>query len=1054
MAFHTPGGGEIQLLQYLRNLRRRNVDVNLLDLWHPEFLQHDIVHFFSCMTGSLHFCSFVKSIGLPLVVSPNLWITEETRGQYPYDEIRTMFVLADRVICNSNAECDLLARVFNIERERFVTVYNGINRDFLKIVDPRLFRETYQVHGPFVLNVANVEPRKNQLNLVRAMKAHPELTLINFGGVRDPRYAEQCRLEGGEQVRFLGAIDHDSPVLRSAYAACSVFALPSTLETPGLAALEAFAGGASIVVTAEGCTREYFGDAAHYVQHDDVDAIAQALRAAPSRTEGALQRIVASANYTWEEVIGPLVETYGALGGTAATAPVSAGFLPIETEEGMRFAWTKASARFDVEPGVITGQWRTIGGGTADLLLDNEPLLSGQYIPADWTPFEIAIPPAGDAVFRKLGVDNISSIGQAKALGDPRSLGVALRALRFTPWASSVVSRDFLRAVDPEQFKQAYGLDRPFVLSIADVEPCNNQLTLVRALEVHPGLMLVNLGEIRDPAYAEQCLAEGGERVRFLGAVERDSTLLRSAYAACHVFASVGSGVDADRSALEAFAAGSPVVMTAQGSSGTYFGDAACHVRHDDVAAVAACLGVSSSPNIRTLQKAVAAANYTWEEGAVGLAASTARDRMRTGFLPVEIEEGQPFAWTRASVRFDVEPGVLRGEWRTIGGGTADILLDDHPIMTGQDISANWTAFEIAIPPCAGAVFRNLAIDNISSIAQAQALGDKRQLGVALRALRFTPWASSGVSRDFLETVAPEPFRQTYGVDRPFVLNVADVASENNQLTLVRALQAHPELILVNLGEIRDPAYAEQCVVEGGDRVRFLGPVERDAMLLRSAYAACRVLVSTSLAEAPDLPALEAFAAGTRVVVTAEEHNRPYFGDGARYVRPDDVHAISAALGADASTEGRALQKIVAATNYTFEEADLAPAALARDRIRTGFLPIEIDGRYHFAWTKTSVRFDMEPGVLKGEWRTVGGGTVDVSIDEQAVMPSQDIPSGWTPFEIVVSPKAGAHFRKVTIDNISTIGQAAALGDPRLLGVAMKALTFTPWSEMSADHPV
>ena len=37
------------------------------------------------------------------------------------------------------------------------------------------------------------------------------------------------------------------------------FALPSTLETPGLAALEAAALGIPIIITSEGCAKEYFG---------------------------------------------------------------------------------------------------------------------------------------------------------------------------------------------------------------------------------------------------------------------------------------------------------------------------------------------------------------------------------------------------------------------------------------------------------------------------------------------------------------------------------------------------------------------------------------------------------------------------------------------------------------------------------------------------------------------------------------------------------------------------------------------------------------------------
>ena len=89
MAFHTPGGGEVQLLAYSKFLPIHGVDVTLIDPWNPQFLEHDVVHFFSCVGGSLHFCSFIKKLGLPLVISSSLWITEETKMHYPMDRFYT-----------------------------------------------------------------------------------------------------------------------------------------------------------------------------------------------------------------------------------------------------------------------------------------------------------------------------------------------------------------------------------------------------------------------------------------------------------------------------------------------------------------------------------------------------------------------------------------------------------------------------------------------------------------------------------------------------------------------------------------------------------------------------------------------------------------------------------------------------------------------------------------------------------------------------------------------------------------------------------------------------
>ncbi|MDE1182982.1 glycosyltransferase family 4 protein [Paraburkholderia sp.] len=316
MAFHTPGGGEIQLLAYEKHLPLHDVGVTLLDPWKPRFLEHDLVHFFSCVGGSVHLCHFVKQLGLPLVVSSSLWVTEETRHLYPCEEIRHQFMLADRVIANSIVECETLARVFDLPRDKFVSVLNGVDDIFFEPVAEKLFRETFNIAGSFVLNVGNIEPRKNQLSLIRAMKQIPDMQLVLIGHERDPAYANACREEGGDQVRFLGPIGHSDPLLRSAYAACDVFCLPSTLETPGLAGLEAFATGASIAITEVGSTREYFGQAPNveFLNPDSVPSIVEAIdRARIGQRSAAMPASNDRHDLSWRNITRSLADAYSTL---------------------------------------------------------------------------------------------------------------------------------------------------------------------------------------------------------------------------------------------------------------------------------------------------------------------------------------------------------------------------------------------------------------------------------------------------------------------------------------------------------------------------------------------------------------------------------------------------------------------------------------------------------------------------------------------------------------------------------------------------------------------
>lgn len=313
MAFDVPGGGERQLMAYYRYLPRYGIEPTLFNLWNPRFDGHDLVHFFSAISGSIHFCRYVKALGLPLVVSTNLWVTEGTKHDYPFEEIRDQLALADRIVVNADMEAVQLSQVYGVPHDRFKTIYNGVEHEFFESADPEMFVRSHDISAPFLLNVANVEPRKNQLALVRALKRFPALRLVIVGHVRDREYAAQCFSEAGHQMAFIGPLPYNSAQMRSAIAACEVFAMPSTLETPSIAALEAAAQGARVLVTEFGSTREYFGDAVVYVNPMSIDSIAEGIALARRQVKKGNLRALVRARYTWEHSAEALAVCYKGL---------------------------------------------------------------------------------------------------------------------------------------------------------------------------------------------------------------------------------------------------------------------------------------------------------------------------------------------------------------------------------------------------------------------------------------------------------------------------------------------------------------------------------------------------------------------------------------------------------------------------------------------------------------------------------------------------------------------------------------------------------------------
>lgn len=317
VAFDCPGGGEIQLLRSREALERTGVEVLLFDPWRPQFDRVDVVHFFSVMGGSACFCDHVKRRGLPLVVAPILWVTPENQSVLPLGEIGALLHLADRVLPNSEAERDQLAARFGLSLEKFVVTHNAVDPIFASAVDPDIFRRHFGLTQPFVLNVANVEPRKNQLVLAKIMRGLG-LDLVVLGHVRDGAYFNACAKAGGPCWNHLGAVEHGGVLLRSAYRACAAFALPSLLETPGLAALEAAAAGAAVLVTRVGSAPEYFADLATYVDPLDAQSIRRGMEETLARPpQSRLQQWVGE-HFTWDRTARQLLAAYHSVLGQCA----------------------------------------------------------------------------------------------------------------------------------------------------------------------------------------------------------------------------------------------------------------------------------------------------------------------------------------------------------------------------------------------------------------------------------------------------------------------------------------------------------------------------------------------------------------------------------------------------------------------------------------------------------------------------------------------------------------------------------------------------------------
>ena len=330
-ALDAPGGGEIQMLATARALRAAGIDARLWRPWEERLAGTGCLHLFGSLPEHGPLVEAARRQRVPVVLSTVAWFDLASYWRQPRGTFgrlaactgflaraswprlpswrRQLYHAVDLLLPNSNAEAEQLVRYFGVPARRIRVVPNGADPAFAR-GDPEPFARLAEGRG-FVLCAGRIEPRKNQLGLVRAMRGTGvPVVLLGDAVPGHESYADACRRAAGKNVRFVGRLDHDDPLLASAYAACGCLVLASWYETPGLAALEAGMSGVPLVLPAGGCAREYFGENAVYVRPGDARGIRRAVLGALSGGRNPALAEHVRENFAWTAAARATREAY------------------------------------------------------------------------------------------------------------------------------------------------------------------------------------------------------------------------------------------------------------------------------------------------------------------------------------------------------------------------------------------------------------------------------------------------------------------------------------------------------------------------------------------------------------------------------------------------------------------------------------------------------------------------------------------------------------------------------------------------------------------------
>ncbi len=224
--------------------------------------------------------------------------------------IREQAQAARLILCRSRAELKRMTGL-GIEASKCRLVLNGV--DVPDRADPEAVRRRFDLPREYALFAgAYTQPRKNVLRLLDA--AGPTGFPLVLAGRETPGPLQTQideRIERWPQIRRLGFVSEQE--LRGLQAGCKVFCLPSYHEGTGLAALEAAALGAQILITRCGGPPDYFGRYARYVDpHSTSDIRRQFEAALNTHADDRLQQHVRQ-TLTWDASAAQLLAAYRAL---------------------------------------------------------------------------------------------------------------------------------------------------------------------------------------------------------------------------------------------------------------------------------------------------------------------------------------------------------------------------------------------------------------------------------------------------------------------------------------------------------------------------------------------------------------------------------------------------------------------------------------------------------------------------------------------------------------------------------------------------------------------
>jgi glycosyltransferase involved in cell wall biosynthesis len=232
----------------------------------------------------------------------------------------------DRIITDSNCSKEDIAKFAGVKKDKIDVVYLAAGKEFTSIKNKELSIKTkdkYKLPEKFVLYVGDVTWNKNLPRLIKAVgKINVPLVMVGKSLLEaefdktnpwnQDLVKTQELIAQNPDIHALGFVPTEDLV--ALYNLATAFVMPSLYEGFGLPILEAMASGCPVITSRAGSLLEVAGDAAFFVDAEDIDSIADGINEVfentNQQTDLSERGLVQAKKFSWKKTAADTLKAY------------------------------------------------------------------------------------------------------------------------------------------------------------------------------------------------------------------------------------------------------------------------------------------------------------------------------------------------------------------------------------------------------------------------------------------------------------------------------------------------------------------------------------------------------------------------------------------------------------------------------------------------------------------------------------------------------------------------------------------------------------------------